>query len=73
MNKADNLCLNVNWNQVVSQNSLSTLVMTIENFNPSRVILRQARKKCGKELAMRQSSRRDDILCVFACANSINF
>jgi hypothetical protein len=43
-----------------------------KTFNPCQIIIRQPRKKWGKEL-VNQSSRRDDILGVFACANSMNF
>ena len=44
-----------------------------KRFNQYRIIVRQPRKKWGEELVIgAQSCRRDKILGVFACTNSMN-
>ena len=42
-------------------------------MNIHLIIVRQPRKKWGKELVIGQSSRPDNVLSLLACANSINF
>lgn len=50
---------------------ISTSSINSKDFDPCRIISCQPRKKLGKEL-VNQQSRRDSILSVFACPNSVN-
>jgi hypothetical protein len=51
---------------IISSSSIKS-----KTFNPRRIIIRQPRKKWGERIG--KSCRRDSILSVFACANSMNF
>ena len=52
---------------------LKTENMDRRTMNTHLIIVRQPRKKWGKELVIGQSSRPDNVLSLLACANSINF
>ena len=64
--RADVCRQNAHYKIIISSSSVKS-----KTFNPCQIIIRQPRKKWGERIG--DSSRRDSILGVFACANSMNF